>query len=71
MAIEHVPGAERLVGFNAEGIDYFATQTTYPATATLTALAGTQVSCPAFATYSDTLLDFMISHPDVSSAAMV
>jgi thioester reductase-like protein len=71
MAIEHIPGVEKLVGFHAEGIDYFATATTYPATATLKALAGSSVSCPRFASYADTLLDYMISHPDVSSAAMV
>jgi thioester reductase-like protein len=66
-----VPGLERLLGIPAEGLDYFASRTTYSTTATTTDLEGTGVRCPSFAEYADTLLDFMLAHPEVGSAAMV
>ncbi len=66
-----VPGLERLLGIPAEGLDYFASGTTYPTANTVAALAGTGVTCPPFASYADTLLDFMIAHPELDSAAMV
>ena len=66
-----VPGLERLLGIPAEGLDYFASLTTYPTTNTVAALEGTGVSCPPFASYSDTLLDYMLAHPEHGSAAMV
>ncbi|MFC6239148.1 SDR family oxidoreductase [Longivirga aurantiaca] len=66
-----IPGLERLLGIPAEGLDYFASSTTYSTTATERDLQGTGVRCPAFADYADTLLDFMADHPEVGSAAMV
>ena len=66
-----VPGLERLLGIPAEGLDYFASRTTYPTTNTVAALEGTGLSCPPFASYADTLLDYMIAHPEHGSAAMV
>ncbi|HSN06636.1 MAG TPA: SDR family oxidoreductase [Candidatus Angelobacter sp.] len=66
-----VPGLERLLGIPAEGLDYIASRTTYPATNTVAALSGTGVTCPPFASYADILLDFMIAHPELDSAAMV
>ena len=66
-----MPGLERLLGIPAEGLDYFASRTTYATTATTTDLEGTGVRCPAFAEYADTLLDFMSAHPEVGSSAMV
>jgi len=66
-----VPGLERLLGIPAEGLDYFASRTTYPTTNTVAALEGTALRCPPFADYADTLLDYMVAHPEHSSAAMV
>jgi hypothetical protein len=62
---------ERLLGIPAEGLDYFASRTTYPTTNTVAALEETGLSCPAFASYADTLLDYMVAHPEHTSAAMV
>lgn len=69
--VGRVPGVERLMGIQAEGLDYFATPTTYPTTNTTTHLAGTGVTCPPFESYASTLLDFMIAHPEFDSSAMV
>ena len=41
------------------------------ATNTTTDLAGTGVTCPRFTEYADRLLDFMVEHPELDSAAMV
>ena len=71
VALGGIPGLERLLGIPAEGLDYFASRTTYPTTNTLDALKGTNLTCPSFASYSDTLLDYMIAHPEHGSAAMV
>jgi thioester reductase-like protein len=66
-----VPGLERLLGLPAEGLDYFASPTTYPTTNTVAELAGTGVECPPFESYAGRLLDFMVDHPEIDSSAMV
>lgn len=66
-----VPGLESLLGLPAEGLDYFASPTTYSTTNTTTDLAGTGLRCPPFETYAGTLLDFMLAHPEVDPSAMV
>ncbi|HEY0644700.1 MAG TPA: SDR family oxidoreductase [Nocardioides sp.] len=66
-----LPLAERLMGLPVEALDYFASPTTYATTNTVTDLAGTGVTCPRFEDYADRLLDFMVEHPEFSSAAMV
>lgn len=70
-AAASLPLAERLMGVPAESLDYLASLTTYDTTHTTTDLAGTGVVCARFADYADRLLDFMVEHPDVDSAAMV
>jgi len=70
-AVGSVPGLERLLGLPAEGLDYFASRTTYSTTNTFAALAGTGVQCPPFESYAGRLLDFMVDHPEVKSSAMV
>ena len=65
-----LPGMERLLGLPAEAVDYFASPTTYSTANTDADLAGTDVSCPAFETYADRLLDWMAAHPEVGTAAM-
>lgn len=70
-AIGSVPGLERLLGLPAEGLDYFASPTTYSTANTIAGLAGTGVECPPFETYAGRLLDFMVDHPEFDSSAMV
>lgn len=70
-AISTVPGMSRLLGLPAEVVDYFASRTSYSTTNTERALAGSGIVCPPFSSYADRLLDYMLEHPDVPSAAMV
>lgn len=65
-----VPGMERLLGLPAEALEYFASPTTYSTTQADADLAGTGVACPPFASYADRLLDYMLEHPELGSAAM-
>ena len=65
-----VPGVEALLGLPAEALEYFASPTTYATTHTTADLAGSGLVCPPFASYADRLLDFMVEHPEVGSAAM-
>jgi thioester reductase-like protein len=69
--IGSVPGAERLLGLPAEAVDYFASPTTYSTRNTEADLAGTGLACPPFESYAGRLLDFMRTHPEIDSAAMV
>jgi nucleoside-diphosphate-sugar epimerase len=70
-ALGSVPGLERLLGLPAETLDYFASPTTYSTTNMVTDLAGTGLECPPFESYAGKLLDFMVDHPEIDSAAMV
>ncbi len=65
-----VPGLESLLGLPAEGLDYFAYRTVHTTTNAVADLEGTGVSCPEFADYAGTLLDFMKAHPEFNSSAM-
>ena len=68
--VDRVPGMERLLGLPAEALDYSASPTTYSTTHATTDLAGTGLSCPPFHAYADRLLDYMLAHAEVGSAAM-
>lgn len=68
--VDRVPGMEALLGLPAEALDYSASPTTYSTTHTTTDLAGTGLACPPFSAYADRLLDYMLAHPEVGSAAM-
>lgn len=70
-ALVALPLAERLTGLPVEAVDYFASPTTYDTTCATTDLAGTGLTCPRFEEYADRLLDFMVEHPELDSAAMV
>lgn len=65
-----VPGLERLLGLPAEGLDYFASPTTYATTNTDALLSGTGLTCPPFESYAGRLLDYMVAHPEIHSDAM-
>lgn len=66
-----LPQVERLMGLPVEALDYFASPTTYDTRNTVTDLAGTGVTCARFDDYADRLLDYMLEHPELDSAAMV
>lgn len=66
-----LPLVERLMGLPVEALDYFASPTTYDTRNTDADLAGTGVACARFEDYADRLLDFMLEHPELDSAAMV
>jgi len=68
--IDRVPGLESLTGMTAELLDYFATPTTYSTKNAVADLEGTGVSCPAFASYAERLLDYMVAHPEHDASAM-
>lgn len=70
-ALVSLPGVERLLGIPAESLDYFASPTTYDTSRTTADLDGTGVACPAFGSYADRLLDYMVEHPEIDAAAMV
>jgi thioester reductase-like protein len=69
--VDRVPGVEWLLGLPAESVDYFASPTTHSTSNATRDLVGTGVECPRFSTYARRLLDFMVEHPEVDSAAMV
>lgn len=66
-----LPGVERLLGVPAESLDYFTNPTTYSTRNTVADLAGTGVECPPFEHYAGRLLEFMRTHPEIGSRAMV
>lgn len=68
--VDSVPGIERLLGLPAEGLDYFASPTSYSTTNTVADLEGTGLSCPPFASYAGRLMQFMIDHPEFDASAM-
>lgn len=69
--VESIPGMEDLLGLPAEALDYFASPTTYATTATTRDLATSGLTCPAFSSYADRLVDFMEAHPEYDAKAMV
>jgi thioester reductase-like protein len=69
--LDTIPDMELLTGLPAETLDYFAFPTTYGTKHAVADLEGTEVSCPRFRDYADTLLDFMADHPEFDSKAMI
>lgn len=69
-AVGGIPGMQRIIGLPAEAIDYFAYRTVHDTSNTQAGLAGSGLTCPAFADYAGTLLDYMAAHPEINDAAM-
>ncbi|UXA06985.1 SDR family oxidoreductase [Mycobacterium sp. SMC-2] len=69
-SLAHVPGLHRLMRIPPEAVDYFAQPTFYLTDHCRADLAGSGIEAPAFRSYVDRLVDYMRSHPDISSAAM-
>ncbi len=70
-AIDHVPGVYELMRIPASTVDYLTHPTHYLTTNASTDLDGSGVACPSAPSYLPTLVDFMRTHPDISSAAMI
>jgi nucleoside-diphosphate-sugar epimerase len=70
-AVDRVPRVSTLLGLPAELLDYFVLPTHYLTGHTRADLAGTGITCPPFASYAQTIVDFMRNHRDISSRAMV
>jgi thioester reductase-like protein len=70
-AIDHVPGVYQLMRIPSSTVDYLTHPTHYLTTNASTDLEGTGVTCPRVPTYLPTLVDFMRTHPDITSAAMI
>ena len=69
-SLDHVPFLERIMGIPPAAIDYFVHPTFYLTDATRADLAGSGIEVPPFTAYVDRLVEFVRSHPGVSSAAM-
>jgi thioester reductase-like protein len=71
LAIEKIPGVYQLLRIPSGAIDYLTQPTRYLTDHARADLGGTGIECPALTSYLPTLIDFMRSHPEVGSAAMV
>jgi hypothetical protein len=69
-AVARVPGASTLLGLPAELLDYFVHPTHYLTDHAPNDLAGTGIACPPFSSYAHNIVEFMRTHPEVTSHAM-
>jgi thioester reductase-like protein len=66
-----LPGVNRALGIPVDAVvDYMLHETVYDTTNTTRDLASTGISCPRFADYAPTMVDFVRKHPEFGSAAM-
>lgn len=70
-SLRHVPGAGRLLRIPVETVDYLSHPTHYLTGNARRDLAGTGIEVPRFGDYAGRLIDFMRTHPEVGTAAMV
>ncbi len=71
LAIDKVPGVYQLMRIPSSTVDYLTHPTHYLTEHASRDLDGSGVACPRVPTYLPTLVRFMRSHPDISSAAMI
>jgi hypothetical protein len=69
-SLAHVPGLYRLMRIPPEAVDYSTHPTFYLTDHCRADLAGSGIEAPAFPSYVDQLVEYMRSHPEVSSAVM-
>jgi len=69
-AIRGVPGLSKLTGIQPEALDYFDHPAHYSVQHAVTDLQGSGISVPSFASYVDTLVKYVVAHPEVGSGAM-
>jgi nucleoside-diphosphate-sugar epimerase len=65
-----VPGAADLVGVEPETLNYFTHPTRYTGSNARRDLAGSDVSCPPFGSYVETLVAFVRENPSIDPDAM-
>ncbi|MBC7397281.1 MAG: SDR family oxidoreductase [Bdellovibrionales bacterium] len=70
-AVGSIPGLERWLGIPRSSLDYFAHATNYSTDATQGDLAGSGIECPKFSTYAGVLVQFMKTHPELRSRALI
>lgn len=70
-AVVSLPGMEHLLGFPEEALAYFAHPTVFDTTNATRDLAQLGLVCPAFSDYAPKMIQFVKTHPGISSAAMV
>jgi thioester reductase-like protein len=70
LLLTHVPGMQYLIGIPAATLDYFVHPGRYATARTEAALKAGGIRCPRFPEYAGRLVDFVIAHPEISSAAM-
>lgn len=70
LAIERVPGVERVLRIPAPLIDYFVLPTRYDTGNASADLAGSGIACPRFPAYARALVEFVRRNPGVGPAAM-
>lgn len=70
-ALHYVPGIYRLLRIPPAAVDYFIHPTEYDTTNTTRDLAGSGIAAPRLREYAPRLVDFVRSHPEIGSAAMV
>lgn len=69
-AIDHLPGVYRTLRIPSSAVDYFVHPARYDTANATTALAGSGISCPPFASYARQLVAFAEAHPEIGAAAM-
>jgi len=69
-SLAHVPGLYRLMQIPPQAVDYFSHPTFYLTEHCRADLAGSGIEVPSFRSYVDRLVDYMLSHPEIGSAAM-
>ncbi|MFN2239684.1 MAG: SDR family oxidoreductase [Thermoanaerobaculia bacterium] len=69
-ALDRVPGVYWLMQIPSGAIDYFVHPTRYDITNTTRDLGGIGLALPRFAEYGPRLIEYVLRHPDVPSAAM-
>ena len=69
-SLARVPGLYRLMRIPPEAVDYFAHPTFYLTDHSRADLAGSGIEASPFLKYVDRLVEYMRTHPEVTSAAM-
>ena len=70
LSLRHVPGVQWLIGIPADALDYFVLPARYGTTQSQAALQAGGIRCPRFPEYADRLVEFVVAHPEIGSAAM-
>lgn len=70
-ALKYVPGVYRLLRIPAEAVDYFVHPATYDTRHATAELDAAGIVAPPLRSYASRLVQFMRTHPGISSAAMV